>query len=139
MTNQLPHPKAASGGNSSLEDAACLAECLDWASRTNKPVSAATKAFEDIRQPRVRRMQEACHEGVAFLGASSEDEVSARNQMLAGATKAYDADLSLPEEERRSRRKEKADMHARFPSEPYLQWLYGYDAIAATKEYLAQM
>lgn len=59
--------------------------------------------------------------------------------MMAGATKAYDEDLALPDEVRRTRAKERPDMNAKFPSEPYLQWLYGYDAIAVAREYLAKL
>ena len=132
----LPH--TASGGNSSIEDAACIAECLDWAFRHGRDLSTATKAFEDIRKPRVERMQTAGHEGYAFLGGK-EEFLPIRDSALAEATKAYDEDLELPEEVRRSRPKSAPDMNARFPLEPYLQWLYGYDAIAVARQYLAQL
>jgi hypothetical protein len=58
---------------------------------------------------------------------------------MAAQTKADEEDLALPEEVRRARPKEQPDMHARFPLEPYIQWLYGYDAIADTREYLATL
>ncbi|KAK5171736.1 uncharacterized protein LTR77_003372 [Saxophila tyrrhenica] len=132
----LPH--AASGGNSALEDAACLAKCLDWAARTSRPVSSATEAFQAVRQPRLHRMQIACHDAVELLDGK-EDFIPVRKQMLAAATKAYDADLALSEAERRARPKEDADMQAKFPTEPYLQWLYGYDAIAIARGHLAKL
>ena len=83
-------------------------------------------------------MQKAGHEGYAFLGAK-EDFLPIRDQALAEVTKAYDAELKLPEDIRRSRPKPDPDMNARFPLEPYLQWLYGYDAIAVAKQHLAQL
>lgn len=139
-------PHSASGGNSAIEDAACIAECLVWAARMtstgktslDKALSLATQAFEDIRKPRVERMQEASHEGFGFLGAS-EDFLPIRDQALADATKMYDELLALPEEERRSMPKATPDMKCRFPLEPYLQWLYGYDTIEATKNHLAHV
>ena len=132
----LPH--TASGGNSAIEDAACISECLDWAFRNGRDVSIATQAFEDLRKARVERMQRAGHEGYAFLGAKG-DFTAIRDQALAEGTKLYDAELALPEDERRSWTKPEPDMNARFPLEPYLQWLYGYDAIAVAKEHLAQL
>ena len=132
----LPH--TASGGNSAIEDAACIAECLDWAFHNSQDISIATKAFEDVRKPRVERMQTAGHEGYSFLGAK-EDFLPIRDEALAGATKAYDEELALPEDVRRSRPKSDPDMNARFPLEPYLQWLYGYDAIAVTRRHLSNL
>lgn len=83
-------------------------------------------------------MQTASHEGYMFLGAS-EDFLPIRDQALAEQTKIYDEELSLPEDVRRSKPKPEPDMNARFPTEPYLQWLYGYDAIAVAREHLAQL
>lgn len=82
-------------------------------------------------------MQRGGHEGYAFLGAKG-DFVAVRDAAIAEATKAYDADLALPEEVRQSRAKPEPDMNERFPLEPMLQWLYSYDAAAVTKQYLAQ-
>lgn len=84
-------------------------------------------------------MQAACHEGVEFLQTKDPDVMVMRNKMMAAATKAYDEDLALPDEVRRTRAKETPDMNAKFPTEPYLQWLYGYDAIAVAKEYLDKL
>ena len=131
-------PHSASGGNSSIEDAACIAECLHWAFRNDQDISKATKAFEDLRKPRVERMQTTGHEGYAFLGAK-EDFLPIRDAALAEGTKAYDEELELPEDVRRSKPKPDPDMHARFPLEPCLQWLYTYDAIAVARRYLAQL
>jgi hypothetical protein len=75
---------------------------------------------------------------ILVLGAKG-DFLPIRDAALAEATKAYDEDLALPEEVRRSRPKPEPDMNARFPMEPFLQWLYTYDATAVAKEYLAQL
>ena len=131
-------PHSASGGNSSIEDAACVAECLDWSSRNGRDIAEATQVFEGLRKPRVERMQEASREGAVFLGAY-EDFIPIRDQAMAEQTKQYDIELALPEDVRRAKPKAKPDMHARFPTEPYLQWLYSYDAIAVTKEHLAKV
>ena len=127
---------AIQGGNSALEDAACITEALDWSHRTGKGVAAATEAFEYLRKARVERMQTGGHEGYAFLGAKG-DFIPIRDAALAEGTKMYDADLALPEEVRETRPKPEPDMNARFPTEPMLQWLYSYDATAVTKQYLA--
>ena len=124
------------GGNSALEDAACLAEALDWAHRSQRDISEATKAFEHLRKPRVERMQRAGHEGYDFLGAK-DDFLPIRDAAVAEATKAYDEYLALPEEKRRKAAKPEPDMDGRFPLEPFLQWLYTYDATAVTKQYLS--
>ncbi|KAK4502673.1 hypothetical protein PRZ48_006099 [Zasmidium cellare] len=115
-------PHSASGGNSSIEDAACIAECLDWAYRNNKPISLATQAFEHLRKPRVERMQEA-----------------SRESALKEGTKLFDAALEVPEEERKKAPKPEKDMHERFPLPGYVQWLWEYDAIEVAREYLATL
>ena len=129
-------PHSASGGNSAIEDAACLGECLDWAFRNAEPIALATKVYEELRKPRVERMQEASREGYAFLGAS-EDFMPIRDEMVAKQTKAFDDELMLSEEVRRAKPKAEPEMNGRFPFEPYLQWLYGHDVIEDTRQYLA--
>ena len=94
----------------------CLSEALDWAFHYCKDVSLATQAFEHLRKPRVERMQRGGHEGYAFLGAKG-DFLPIRDAAVAEATKAYDGDLSLPEQVRRSRPKPEPDMNERFPLE----------------------
>lgn len=131
-------PHSASGGNSAIEDAACISECLDWASKTGQDVAVATQAFEDLRKARVERMQTASQEGYGFLGAKADFE-PIRNAALAEGKRHDDAELALPEEERRKIPLPPKDMHARFPLPPYLQWLYGYDAIEVAKSHLATL
>ena len=131
-------PHSASGGNSSIEDAACIAECLDWAYRNNKPVSLATQAFEHLRKPRVERMQEASREAYDFLGAKG-DFLPVRNAALKEGTKLFDAALEIAEEERRKAPKPEKSMHERFPLPGYVQWLWEYDAIEVAREYLATL
>lgn len=140
----LPH--TASGGNSAIEDAVSLAECLHWAWQKHQKdgeglhsaISRATQAYEDLRKPRVERMQRAGHEGYNFLSAGGEDAV-ARNKALAAAKVFYDSELALSEEERMARHPVPRDMHCRFALEPYLQWLYRYDAVAETEELLSKL
>lgn len=131
-------PHSASGGNSAIEDAACISECLDWAFKNGRNLSVASQAFEDLRKARVERMQTASHEGYGFLGAKG-DFVKIRNAVLADAARHNDAELIIPEDERYARPKPARDMHARFPSEPYLQWLYRYDAIEEARSHLATL
>ena len=83
-------------------------------------------------------MQRGGHESYAVLGAKG-DFLPVRDALFAEATKAYDEDLALPEAVRRSRPKPEPDMNAHFPMEPFLQWLYTYDATTVTKEYLARL
>ena len=47
-------------------------------------------------------------------------------------------EYTRPLEERRAQPLPPADMNARFPSPPYLQWLYGYDALKGAHKYLAE-
>ena len=141
----LPH--SASGGNSAIEDAVSIAECLDraWHEHvvTGKDIfeliGRSTQAFENVRKTRVERMQIASHEGYDFLAGTDADFVPIRDKILADQTKVYDIELEIPEEERRARPKAEHDMNARFQTEPYLQWLYGYDSVAVTKEYLSRL
>lgn len=83
-------------------------------------------------------MQRGGHEGYAFLGAKGAF-LPIRDAAVAEATRAYDEDLALPEEVRKSRPKPEPDMNERFPLEPFLQWLYTYDAAAVTKQYLRDL
>lgn len=131
-------PHSASGGNSAIEDAVCISECLDWAAKNGQDVSGATQAFEDLRKARVERMQTASQEGYGFLGAGGEFE-KIRDAAMAEAKQHSDAELALSEEERRKQPLAPSDMHARFPLPPYLQWLYGYDATNVTKTHLAMV
>lgn len=140
----LPH--TASGGNSAIEDAVSLAEYLHWAWEQHHhngkdfgtSISQATQTFEDLRKPRVERMQKAGHEGYTFLSASGDDAI-VRNDALAAAKVFYDAELALPEEERMARQPVQPDMNCRFGLEPYIQWLYRYDAVAEAKESLNRL
>lgn len=140
----LPH--SASGGNSAIEDAVSLAECLQWAwdrSQSSdidlyKTVAQSTSVFETVRKPRVERMQTASHEGYTFLSAGGEDKIQ-RDNMLAAVKPYFDAELALSEEERLAKPPTPADMNCRFGMEPYSQWLYRYDAVHVTKQHLSQL
>lgn len=140
----LPH--SGSGGNSAIEDAVSLAECLQWTWEKHQingrslstAISQATQAFEDLRKPRVERMQKASHEGYTFLSAGGEDAI-VRNKALAAARIFYDSELALSEEERLTRQPVQGNMNCRFGLEPYFQWLYRYDAVAETKELLSKL
>lgn len=142
----LPH--SASGGNSAIEDAASIAECLDWARQVastgdmdlGTAISKATRAFEELRKPRVERMQKASQEGYEFLGATA-DGMMVRNKFLEESNKITDAELALPDVAFKTmlNMREGADMHARFPLAAYRQWLYGYDAVAETRQHVANI
>ncbi|OQV06470.1 FAD binding domain-containing protein [Cladophialophora immunda] len=129
----LPH--AGSGGSCAIEDGAVLGECVGWAWENGRPIADATRAYEALRKPRVERIQAASHDGVVFLNG---DDAPARNAFLAKQLKIDQAELARPEEERRAQPRPPANMHAPFPSPPFLQWLYSYDAIKETRQYLAQ-
>jgi 2-polyprenyl-6-methoxyphenol hydroxylase-like FAD-dependent oxidoreductase len=66
----LPH--AARGGTSAIEDAAVLAECIEWNFQSGHGVSQGTEAYEKLRKIRVGRMQQAAREGYGFLNAEGE-------------------------------------------------------------------
>ncbi|OAG41848.1 hypothetical protein AYO21_03851 [Fonsecaea monophora] len=129
----LPH--AGSGGSCAIEDGAVLAECVGWAWETGRPIADATRAYEALRKPRVERIQAASHDGVGFLNGH---DAETRNAFLARQLVVDEAELARPEEERRAQSRPPANMHAPFPSPSYLQWLYSYDAIKETQEYLAR-
>ncbi|KPI41779.1 3-hydroxybenzoate 6-hydroxylase 1 [Cyphellophora attinorum] len=128
-------PHNACGGSSAIEDGAVLAECAAWAARSNRSHLDATQAYEDLRTPRVRRMQERSRAGVGFLSAAG-DAWERRNGALAAQRIANDIDIRRTVEERRADRP-KPDMDAPWPSTEYLQWLNGYDAVLETRRYLA--
>lgn len=115
---------AASGPSSAIEDAAVLAETLTWAAQRGGSISKATEAYEQIRKPRVTRLQEISREHYGFLSASGE-AVKYRNTALKELDNQMWETLKIPEEERRKIPKPEPDPNAPFPT----QWLYGYDAI----------
>jgi len=55
--------------------------------------------------------------------------------MLAERMKAEDEELKVPEQERRKKPLPPANMKAPFPSPPYTQRLYGYDAIRESRQW----
>jgi 2-polyprenyl-6-methoxyphenol hydroxylase-like FAD-dependent oxidoreductase len=115
---------AAAGILSAIEDAAVLAETLTWAFQHSKPVEDAIESYEQIRKPRVTRLQEVSRTHSGFLGASGE-LAKIRDARLREMDKKMWETLRIPEEERRKLPKPKSDMMAPFPG----QWMYGYDAI----------
>lgn len=131
-------PHSASGGVSAIEDGAVIGECVDWAVKNQRPLADATAAYEALRKPRVERMQTASHQGYGFLSASG-DFRPVRDQMLAEQTKMQDEYLERPEEDRRKDEVPVPDKDAPFPTPPYLQWLYTYDAIGEAQKYLATL
>lgn len=139
-------PHSASGGSSAMEDAACVGECLDWAWQKHKQgadldtaISIATKAYEDIQNLRVGRMQAASYEAYGFLGGSDPAFLSIRDQSLKETTEYYGGYLALSEQERRSKAKVAPDMNGRFPLDPYRQSLHEHNATATTKDHFAQL
>lgn len=131
-------PHSASGGNSAIEDAAVLSECLSFAFDHNSPIGRGTELYELLRKPRVHRMQAASREGYQFLGYE-ESFQQTRDALLTETTKAGEAELDLSEEERRAKKPPPGDMNAPFPSPAYLQWLYGADVIKEAKSHLANL
>lgn len=140
----LPH--VASGGNSAIEDAVTLAECLQWAwergqsdeAALNKAIAQATSTFQIVRKSRVERMQTAAHESVTFLSAAGEDKIQ-RDKLMAMATEWYQGELAKSDEERMAQPRVPADSSAGFGQEPFSQWLYGHDALAVIKEALSKL
>jgi salicylate hydroxylase len=130
-------PHNACGGSSAIEDGAVLAECAAWAARSNRSYLDATQAYDDLRTPRVRRMQERSRAGVGFLSAAGE-AWERRNNALAAQRVANDIDIRRPAEERRANIP-KPDMDGPWPSIEYLQWLNGYDAVLEAIKYLAKL
>jgi len=117
-------PHAAAGSSSAIEDAAVLAETLTWAFQHGKSVGDATEWYEQIRKPRVTRLQEISRDFCDFLGASGE-AAKARDTMLRELDREMWETLRIPEEERKKMPKPEPDMMAPFPAE----WIYGYDAM----------
>jgi hypothetical protein len=132
-------PHSASGGTSAIEDAAVLAECVQWAFESGHDIARATQAYEELRKPRVERMQRASQESARNLLTAEGDAAKERDRVLGERTKAIEEELMLPEEERRARPKPEPDMNAPFPSPPYLQWLYASDVVADAREYLGSL
>lgn len=64
-------PYAAQGGSQGVEDAACLAECLDRASSTID-IPKILKAFEAIRKPRTDKVREHSRENVRRMSQAGE-------------------------------------------------------------------
>jgi salicylate hydroxylase len=132
----LPH--AASGGSSAIEDAAVLAECIEWAFQSGHGVSRGTEAYEKLRKMRVERMQLAAREGYGFLSCEGE-LAEERDRMLAAETESVEAELQLSEKEKRAKLLPEADIQAPFPSPPYMQWLYRADVLKEARSYLAKL
>lgn len=102
----------------------------------HKLLADATSAYEIIRKARVERLQVASHEGYNYHGSVDQ---ATREAALSAVTAKYKEELTLPEEERRNRPKTVPDMFAKFPLPAYCQWLYDYDTVAVTQEYLAKL
>lgn len=149
----LPH--VGNGTASSLEDAVCLATCLDWSySRTRKQaesqalsdvelqstVSQATSIYESLRAPRVARIQKAGHEGFDFLGSKNSDFIATRNEILAKGSEDFTQRLDALERGECPTKKSlrSPDVNARFPTEAFRQWLSGYDIVDATRAELQE-
>lgn len=139
-------PHGASGGNSAIEDAVSLAECLQWAWDRRGPdgnglypaIAQATGIFQSVRKPRVERMQTSAHESYTFLSASGQDKID-RDTMMVGATKFYDELLEKSEEERLAMPPAPPDPSLTFGQEPFMQWLYRYDAVADIQQHLSKL
>lgn len=99
-------------------------------------LAQATNAYEKVRKPRVERLQIASHEGYNYHGSVDQ---ATREAALHAATAKYKSELTLPEEERRKRPKTTPDMTAKYPLPAYVQWLFDYDTVTVTQEYLAKL
>ena len=135
MTLVLTHRP---GGASAIEDAAVLGECLSWAYKNQRGVSAATEAYEKLRKPRVERLQDISRGNYGFLSADDE-AARARDKALGLLMAAQDEHLLLSEEERVSGPKAAPDQSQPYPSPGLSQWMYAYDSIQTTREYLASL
>lgn len=131
----LPHN--ASAGGQAIEDGAVLAECMAWAAENKRSVADATEAFEKLRTVRVRRIQDQSRAGRGFMNAAGEAR-ELRNTRLKAQTDASYLDLQKPFEQRR-RELPEPDISAYWPSAPYLQWLFAYDAVKETNQYLSTL
>ena len=130
-------PHAAGGGNSAIEDAAVLAECLAYTFAQHLPASAGTAAYEALRKPRVERMQAASKEGYGFLSAGGEAR-ERRNSMLKKMAASQEAEMARDVEERKREAVElrkTGDMYAPFPTLPYMLWSYGSDVMEDARRY----
>ena len=133
-------PHSASGGNAAIEDAAVLAECLTHSYTLHLPASSGTDAYENLRKPRVERMQAASKEGYGLLSAGGA-VAEQRNAMRKNMTNVEEADLARDVEERKRTAielRKTRDMHAPFPTVPYMMWLFSFDAIEDAKRYLME-
>ena len=128
-------PHMACGGSSAIEDGAVLGECVAWAAKHGRSIADATKAYDELRVPRVTRLQQGSRDSRDLMTAARKE----KERWLAGLAaimKADEEDIKRSVEERKASVPE-MDMNARWPDPKFIQWCLGYDAVKDAREYLA--
>ncbi|KAL9080964.1 MAG: hypothetical protein Q9157_000374 [Trypethelium eluteriae] len=133
-------PAAASASNMAVEDAAALCECIS-ACKDVSELKSAVKAYEAIRKRRNDRVWEISmisqRNVSSYTAKSYNDAVAARNEGLRKATEELAEYLKLSSEDRKAlQASQVGDEAAIYPSPALLKWLYGYDTITVSREYL---
>ncbi|OAA51043.1 Salicylate hydroxylase [Beauveria brongniartii RCEF 3172] len=129
-------PFAAQGAGSSIEDSACLAECITRSSS----ISKATAAFEAIRKPRTTYISKAGRLNMKFSHMPHGPEQEARDAALAKmreeeAKRAAPAPEATPAP-RNLQDFEPPETAASLFTPIARSYVSGYDIIAHTKAYL---
>ena len=123
-------PFLAQGAAQSIEDGACLAECLDRVTSRSQ-ISTYLHAFESIRKPRTERVQQATRDSSGVWHLPDGPEQEARD--LAFKNMASDARDEVADEALA-----KANPNS-LSSKEFQPWLFGHDVFEATNSLLDGM
>ena len=103
----------ASGASTAIEDAAVLAECLNWCGARDR-IPQAVKAYQDIRKPRAERIQLESHRNADELLAPPGPLRAGRDQRYRKRAEEERYEFSLSDDERRALPRPKPDINGRF-------------------------
>jgi salicylate hydroxylase len=115
-------PYLAQGAAQSIEDGACLAECLERAQKT-EDVPVLLRAFEDIRKPRCEIVQE---------GARSNGDIWHLPDGPAQEQRDRNWERTL-EEMRVAAKNDRQDPN-RWSDPEFQPWLFGYDIVEEVRQ-----
>ncbi|KAM3437397.1 hypothetical protein NHJ13734_004657 [Beauveria thailandica] len=132
-------PFAAQGASSSIEDSACLAECITRSSS----ISKATAAFEAIRKPRTTYISKAGRLNMEFSHLPHGPEQEARDAALA-KMREEEAKRAAPTPEaaltpRNLQDFEPPETAASLYTSIARSYVSGYDILAHTNAYLKKL
>jgi salicylate hydroxylase len=123
-------PYAAQGATSSIEDAAVLAGCLEYA-KTKGDIPSMTRAYEEMRKGRVDKVKKISRENMKRYGLPNGKEQEDRDRIFAKTLVAETTTSKVTE-------KPEKNINADFGTPEFSMWLYGYDVEEELAKYFGR-